>query len=787
MVFNNMNNITHDIIQELHTNFIEYAVAVNTDRAIPDARDGLKPVAKRILYGAYITGRVNSKPHVKSARIVGDVMGTWHPHGDSSIYGAMVRLSQNWVLRYPLIDWHGNNGNIIGDGPAHMRYTEAKLAKISEDGLLTGLKKKNVDFIPNYDETEEEPVALPAIFPNLLCNPNSGIGVAMACNWAPHNLKEVADAIHAYAAGEEPMLPGPDFPTGGIIINKKDIPGIMKTGRGSVKIRSKYIVEKNTLVFYEIPYGTTIENLIAEIGEVCNSKEVEGVTDIRDESNKKGLRLIVECDKNINPHTIANKLFAKTNLQSSFAYNQVALINKTPTEMNLKDCIKIYMEHNVNCLIKETRFDLQKAKDRLHIVNGLLAALEDIDNIIALIKTSDSSAAAKVNLMKKYEFTEAQAKAILAMRLSSLAKLEAVELNKEKEGLTSDIESFNNILANQELQKEIVLNRLDILVTKYGDARKTELQQIEIPKEEKEIVEVIPEDVVIIVSQNGEIKRIPRISFKTQRRNGKGVKTLENSVLASISTNTIDTLMIFTSKGKMYRLLVDKVPVGTNSSVGVSLHTLLKMDSDEAVVAATSLYRKTNAEYVVFFTKNGLIKKTPLKEYIETKKTTGIQAIKFKDGDELVGVTFLKDENVIVLTKKGYSIFFDTINITPTGRVTSGVKAIKLVDDEVILGLPIKNVNESLAIFTERGMGKKTSLKDFPYQARGGRGVIAYKVSPISGNIIGGAIVDDNDEILLLGKPSSICISSKDIPQLGRTGLGNIMIKNSTLTKVVKL
>lgn len=355
-----MNNITHDIIQELHTNFIEYAVAVNTDRAIPDARDGLKPVAKRILYGAYITGRVNSKPHVKSARIVGDVMGTWHPHGDSSIYGAMVRLSQNWVLRYPLIDWHGNNGNIIGDGPAHMRYTEAKLAKISEDGLLTGLKKKNVDFIPNYDETEEEPVALPAIFPNLLCNPNSGIGVAMACNWAPHNLKEVADAIHAYAAGEEPMLPGPDFPTGGIIINKNDIPGIMKTGRGSVKIRSRYKIEKNSLVFYEIPYGTTIENLITEIGEVCNNKEVEGVADIRDESNKKGLRLVVECNPGVNPDAIANKLFAKTNLQNSFAYNQVALINKTPTEMNLKQCIKIYMEHNINCVIKETQFDLDR-------------------------------------------------------------------------------------------------------------------------------------------------------------------------------------------------------------------------------------------------------------------------------------------------------------------------------------------------------------------------------------------------------------------------------------------
>ena len=777
----------NDIRNELHTNFIEYAVAVNTDRAIPDARDGLKPVAKRILYGAYTTGRVNSKPHVKSARIVGDVMGTWHPHGDSSIYGAMVRLSQNWVLRYPLIDWHGNNGNIIGDGPAHMRYTEAKLAKISEDGLLTGLKKKNVDFIPNYDETEEEPVALPAIFPNLLCNPNSGIGVAMACNWAPHNLKEVADAIHAYAAGEEPMLPGPDFPTGGIIINKNDIPSIMKTGRGSVKIRSRYKIEKNSLVFYEIPYGTTIENLITEIGEVCNNKEVEGVADIRDESNKKGLRLVVECNPGVNPDAIANKLFAKTNLQNSFAYNQVALVNKTPTEMNLKQCIKIYMEHNINCVIKETQFDLQKAQDRLHIVNGLLAALEDIDNIIALIKSSESSAAAKTNLMKKYDFTEAQAKAILAMRLSSLAKLEAVELNQEKQELISAIDMYKNILANKHLQQEVILGRLDSLVTKYGDARRTELLQIEVPKEEKEIVEVVPEDVVVIASQNGEIKRVPRSSFKTQRRNGKGVKTLENSVLASISTNTIDTLMIFTSKGKMYRLLVDKVPVGTNASKGVTIGSLIKMDMDERVVAVTSLYRKTNAEYVIFFTKNGLIKKTSIEEYKNTKKTTGIQAIKFKDGDELAGVTFLKDENVIVLTKKGYGILFETANITPTGRVTSGVKAIKLVDDEVILGLPIKNENESLAIFTEKGMGKKTSLKEFPCQARGGRGVIAYKVSPMGGDIIGGAIIDDTDELLLIGRPSSICISSKDVPQLGRTGLGNIMIKNSTLTKVVKL
>ena len=776
----------NDIKNELHQNFIEYAVAVNTDRAIPDAKDGLKPVAKRILYGAYTTGRTSSKPHVKSARIVGDVMGTWHPHGDNSIYGAMVRLSQTWVLRYPLIDWHGNNGNIIGDGPAHMRYTEAKLTKLAEDGLLAGLKKRNVDFIPNYDETEEEPVSLPAIFPNLLCNPNSGIGVAMACSWAPHNLGEVAAAIHDYAAGRDPILPGPDFPTGGVIINKNDIPNIMKTGHGSVKIRSKYKIEKNSLVFYEIPYGTTIEGLIANIGEVCDNKEVEGVSDIRDESNKKGLRLVVECERGVNPDAIANKLFSKTNLQSSFSYNQVALINKTPTEMNLKDCIKVYMEHNINCLIKETKFDLQKAKDRLHIVEGLLKALEDIDNIIQLIKQSADSAAAKVSLIEKYNFTEAQAKAILAMRLSSLAKLESVELNNEKKDLISNIETFNNILASEERQKEIILERLDAIVKKYGDARRTELQHIEIPKEEKELIEVVPEDVVVIVTQRGEAKRVPRASFKTQRRNGKGVKTLDNTILASISTNTVDTLMIFSSKGKMYRLLVDKVPVGTNASVGTPLGNLIKLDPDETIVAVTSLYRQTNAEYVVFFTKKGMIKKTTLEEYKNTKKTTGLQAIKFKDGDELANVTFLKDENVIILTQSGYSIHFETKNITPTGRITCGVKAVNLgTDDEVVVGLPIENQNEYLAVITENGMGKKTALSEYTIQARGGKGIRAK--SPAQGNIAGAAIVDDTDELLLIGTPSSICIKTTDLPLLSRTSVGNIMIKDSKINKVVKL
>jgi len=372
----------NNIYNELHTNFIEYAVAVNTDRAIPSAADGLKPVAKRILYSCLIEGRSSSKPHVKAARIVGDVMGKLHPHGDSSIYGAMARLSQDWIMRYPLIDWHGNNGNVVGDGPAAARYTEARLAKIAEDGLLNGIKKNAVDFIPNYDETMEEPVVLPSAFPNLLCNPNSGIGVAMACNWAPHNLNEVAQAIYDYIDGKEPTLPGPDFPTGGIIINKNEIPNIMRTGHGSVKVRGRYKTEKNSIVFYEIPYGIFVENLIAQIGEVA--EEINGIDDVHDETNKKGIRIVIELEKGANVDYIVNQLFAKTDLQTTFSYNQVALVSKTPTELNLKDCCKIYVDHNLECLKREKTFDLEKAKSRLEIVQGLLKALEDIDNIIKL-------------------------------------------------------------------------------------------------------------------------------------------------------------------------------------------------------------------------------------------------------------------------------------------------------------------------------------------------------------------------------------------------------------------
>ena len=779
----------NDLKKELSTNFIEYAVAVNSDRAIPDSKSGLKPVATRILYGAYDGGRVSTKPHVKCARIVGDVMGKFHPHGDSSIYGALVRLAQPWVMRYPLIDFHGNMGNIDGDGPAASRYTEARLSKISEMGLLTGLKKDCVDFIPNYDETTEEPITLPAIFPNLLCNPNTGIGVAMACNWLPHNLREVADAIYAYMDGEtEITLPGPDFPTGGIIINKKDIPSIMRTGHGSVKVRGKYKIEKQSIIFYEIPYGTKTEDLLIEIGKASDEKTIEGISDIRNESDKKGLRIVIECEKSMSPETVVRKLFAKTNLQTSISYNQVALIDKTPTELGLIDCIKIYIEHNLSCIIREAEFDLKKALARLEIVNGLLKALEDIDNIIALIKKSASAATAKVELMNRYAFTENQAKAILDMKLAKLANLEKIELQNEQAELNKKIEELDALINNPNIQKAELKLRLSELVKKFGDDRRTELTQIDIKPEEKEIAEVTPEDCVVIVSQSGDIKRIPSKSFKVQRKNGKGIKTEDDAILNSISTNTIDILMIFTNKGKMYRLLVDNIPTGTNASKGVRIGTLVNLEPDEKVIAVTSLHRGTDAEYVLFVTKNGLVKKTAISEYTKVKRSTGIAAINLKEGDSIANVTFVKDENIILITKKGMSIHFTTKDITPIGRVTAGVKAIKLNDEDYVIGgFPVHKTTDSIAVISEKGLGKKSPISDFTVQGRGGKGVLIYKPTSSTGDIAGAAMVSDSDNVLLVGKPNSICIAATDIPELSRTSIGNIMVKNSSVISVVKL
>lgn len=766
-------------------NFIEYAVACNTDRAIPDAKSGLKPVAKRILYGSFDSGYSSGKPHVKCANIVGNVMADWHPHGDSSIYGALVRLAQPWVMRYPLIDFHGSMGNRDGDGPAAYRYTEARLSKLSEDGMLAGIKKKNVDFIPNYSETKDEPITLPAIFPNLLCNPNTGIGVAMACNWLPHNLGEVAQAIYDYMDGKDPTIPGPDFPTGGQIINKNELPAIIKAGKGSVKLRGKYTFEGNNIVFYEIPYGVATEELMNEIGTACDEERIKGIDNIRNESNRKGFRLVIECEKNANLNNIINCLFKETNLQTSISYNQVALIDKVPTEMTLVDCIKIYITHNIECITKEILFDKQKAQERLEIVNGLLKALEDIDNIITLIKASTSSTTAKDALMSSYGCTESQAKAIVDMKLGKLAGLEKIEIMNEKAELSDTITHLDSLLANpqQELR-----TRLASLVKTYGDARRTELIQVTTTKEEKEIEFVEPEKCVVIMTEAGTIKRIPTSSFRAQKRNGKGVKTQEDITSMVLRTNTIDNLMIFSNKGKMYRLLVNDIPVGTNTTKGTPVKALVSMESDEEPAIMYSIYRDTDAKYVFFTTKNGIVKKTTLDEYTNTKKKNGIGAITLKDGDELASVVLIKDEPIILVTEQGYVLRFDSKEIGATSRMTTGVKGINLIEgDAIVCALPVRNPDDALALFSEKGLGKKILPKEAVTQKRGGRGLICYKISEVSGPVRAAAMVSDEDSLLLVGDKKSICIAATDIPALGRASSGNQMIKNEKVIAVSKV
>ena len=780
--------LSNDVIQELGQNFIDYAYAVNSDRAIPDAKSGLKPVARRILYGAYIDGDTSNKPHVKCASIVGNVMARLHPHGASSIYGALVRLSQDWTMRYPLIDFHGSNGNRDGDGPAAYRYTEARLSSLAEDGMLWGMKKGVVDTMPNYSETEEEPVTLPSIFPNLLCNPNTGIGVAVASNWAPHNLNEVAQAIYDYMDDKEPMLPGPDFPTGGLIINKNDIPSIMRTGHGSIRVRGKYNMEGNNIVFYEVPYGIATETLLEQIGKACDDGDVDGVVEVRNESTrKKGFRLVIECGKDANIHRTIQQLFRVTDLQSTFSYNQVALINKTPTELNLKQCCKIYVEHNTECICRETQYDLEKAKVKLEIDMGLLKALDHIDEIIQLIKQAENTNAAKTKLMTVFQFTEVQAKAILDMKLSKLSRLGKQELDEDIAGLQQDIEHYEGILKAPVAE---LRHRLQQIVAKYGDARRTEITQIEeaTTKEEKIIEAIPPEKCIVILTESGNIKRIPATSIIPQRKGGKGVKTQNDVVTAIIRTNTVDSLMIFTNAGKMYRLIVDNIPAGTNTTSGVPVSSLIEMEPDEKVETIYSIYRDTDAKYVLFVSKNGVVKKSALSEYTGTKKSKGIGAVSIRDDDKLAVVTLINEEPLLILTKLGYCIKFNSTEISTTARMTTGVKGINLNDgDEVIAVLPIRNSNDTLALFSTNGFGKKIKLSELVLQKRGGKGVVIMKPSAGTGNIAAAQLVSDEDAILLTGMKRSICIKATELPLLSRISLGNSIIKGDIISSASKV
>ena len=788
------NIIQTPIIPEVEQSFLDYSLSVITDRALPSAEDGLKPVARRILYDMFDKGYMNNKKFVKCAQPVGDTMGRFHPHGDSSIYGALVWLSQPWNMRYPLIDFHGNNGSRDGDEPAAYRYTECKLSKAGEE-MLADIKKDTIDWMNAYTDEEQEPVYLPGKIPNLLVNGTTGIAVGMACSFAPHNLKEIMDAaIHVLLYPEcdikelLEIVTGPDFPTGGLLINKDELTTAYLTGKGRARVRGEYHIESDkngdTIVFDSIPYKVSKDNLTIELDKLCEAGELNGVTTIRDETNAQGVRFVIELAKGVSAEPIIKKIYAKTKLEDTYSFNQVALVDKKPRLLNLKQLLVNYIEHQRDVLIRKSKFEYAKAEARAHILQGLLKALEDIDNIIQLIKKSESAAKAKENLISKYAFTEPQAKAILDMKLSKLANLEKIEIQNEYNEKIAEMITLSAIIKDP---TPALTNLFDEIKQKFGDERRTKITQVSESKEEKEIEFIEPEKCVVVMSEDGLIKRIPSSSFRTQHRNGKGVKTLGDITSAVIKTNTIDSLMVFTNKGKMYRILVNDIPVGTNATKGQSIKSLIAMDTDEEATLIYSIYRDTNAKYILFITKNGIIKKTSLDEYTKTKKKTGIAAIGLKEGDTLASVGLCSDEDLILLTHEGMGIKISLKEIPTSSRTAMGIKGITLKEDDyVVAALPVRHTTDQLAIFAESGLGKKIKLEELPVQKRAGKGLMVYKPTSSSGKIVCGTLVEDSDMILLIGPLNSICISAKDIPLLSRPSLGNIMMKGviNSVTKV---
>ena len=783
------------ITDEVEQSMLDYGMSIITDRALPSAEDGLKPVNRRLLYDMFDKGYMNNKKFVKCAQPVGDTMGRFHPHGDSSIYGALVWMSQPWNMRYPLIAWHGNNGSRDGDEPAAYRYTECKLSKIGEE-MLADIKKNTVDWQNAYTDEEEEPIYLPGRIPNLIVNGTSGIAWAMACSFAPHNLTEVMDAtIHILENPECPVkdvlnyITGPDFPTGGLVVNKDELPSAYLTGKGRARIRGEYVVESDkkgdSIVFTSIPYKVSKEVLVVKIDELCNEGKLNGIAAIRDESNKDGVRFVIELEKGVSAEPIVSKLFKLTPLENTYSFNQVALIDKKPVLVNMKQLIESYIEHQRDVLLRKTKFDLDKIKARIHILDGLLIALEDIDNVIALIKKSESAAVAKTNLMAKYNLSEVQAKAILDMKLSRLARLEKIEIENEKNEKVLESKRLEGILANPTPELKRIFEEVK---NEYGDARRTTITQAAVTKEEKEIEFVEPEKCVVIMTEGGLIKRVPATSFRTQKRGGKGVKTQDDITQAVIRTNTIDSLMIFTNKGKMYRLLVDEIPAGTNATKGQSIKSLVAMDRDEEASIIYSIYRDTDAKYVLFVTKNGMVKKTTLEEYVKTKKKTGIAAISIKEGDELVSVSLVKDEPLVLVTGKGMAIKFSSMDVSATSRATSGVKGMNLNDEDyIVAALPVRHDTDSLAVFSEAGLGKKFELSELITQKRGGKGLICYKPTDKTGDLTCAALIADEDNILVCGLSNSICISATEVPALGRISVGNQILKGTKLLSVTKV
>ena len=777
-------------------------MSVIVGRALPDVRDGLKPVHRRILYGMSGLGVTPDKPHKKSARIVGEVMGKYHPHGDSSIYDAMVKLAQPFATRYMLVDGHGNFGSIDGDGAAAMRYTEARMSPFSLE-MIRDIEKDTVDFMPNFDEEEKEPKVLPARFPNLLVNGSNGIAVGMATSIPPHNLREVIDATVKMIDDENctiddliDIIQGPDFPTGAQILGKSSAREAYKTGQGKVTVRSIANIEesdrgKTQIIFSEIPFQVNKARLLEKIGELVRDKKIDGISGIRDESNRReGIRIVIDLKRDANPRIVLNKLYKHTSLQENFSMILLALVNGQPKILNLYEIIEEYLKHQKDVVTRRTQFDLKKAEARAHILEGLRIALDNIDEIIRIIRSSYNNA--KEKLMESFGLSEIQAQAILDMRLARLQGLEREKLEKEYEELQKKIAYFKSILADVKLLMGVIKDELLEIKAKYGDDRRTKFTSSAAEMNEEDLIE--EKQVAITLTHLGYLKRIPADTYKTQKRGGKGITgltTRENDFVKNlILTSTHDSLMFFTNTGKAHKIKAYEIPEAKRTARGTPAINFLNLMQRERISAMIPFKEFRDDKYLMAVTKNGTIKKTAISEF-DTNRKTGLIAIKLKEGDELVDIKQTSGaDNVIIITKKGKCICFSEHDVRSMGRNAAGVRAINLEDDDQVVSMELVQPEEELLVVTSKGYGKRTPVEEYKIQTRGGKGLLTYDKSKFrkTGELVGATVVDDEDEILLINSDGVIIrVSAKDISKLGRATQGVKIMKTDENTDIISL
>ena len=794
--------IQHEIYDEMKNSYIDYSMSVIVGRALPDVRDGLKPVHRRILYGMSGLGVTPDKPHKKSARIVGEVMGKYHPHGDSSIYDAMVKLAQPFATRYMLVDGHGNFGSIDGDGAAAMRYTEARMSPFSLE-MIRDIEKDTVDFMPNFDEEEKEPKVLPARFPNLLVNGSNGIAVGMATSIPPHNLREVIDATVKMIDDENctiddliDIIQGPDFPTGAQILGKSSAREAYKTGQGKVTVRSIANIEesdrgKTQIIFSEIPFQVNKARLLEKIGELVRDKKIDGISGIRDESNRReGIRIVIDLKRDANPRIVLNKLYKHTSLQENFSMILLALVNGQPKILNLYEIIEEYLKHQKDVVTRRTQFDLKKAEARAHILEGLRIALDNIDEIIRIIRSSYNNA--KEKLMESFGLSEIQAQAILDMRLARLQGLEREKLEKEYEELQKKIAYFKSILADVKLLMGVIKDELLEIKAKYGDDRRTKFTSSAAEMNEEDLIE--EKQVAITLTHLGYLKRIPADTYKTQKRGGKGITgltTRENDFVKNlILTSTHDSLMFFTNTGKAHKIKAYEIPEAKRTARGTPAINFLNLMQRERISAMIPFKEFRDDKYLMAVTKNGTIKKTAISEF-DTNRKTGLIAIKLKEGDELVDIKQTSGaDNVIIITKKGKCICFSEHDVRSMGRNAAGVRAINLEDDDQVVSMELVQPEEELLVVTSKGYGKRTPVEEYKIQTRGGKGLLTYDKSKFrkTGELVGATVVDDEDEILLINSDGVIIrVSAKDISKLGRATQGVKIMKTDENTDIISL